>query len=193
MFDYEKLNQNIIKVKLPELIFDEVKMWKEECDKIKNHKLSFLKMHDNAGSESNNYQITVPKFLINKGFWLPYVLRLISKICGGHHRDYFLREWPGHFDSDLWINYAYKNNFNPIHNHNGFISGVIYLQNQNDSTIFPYQNLAFKGKPGDMILFPSHIEHQVDEIKDDYERITFAFNINVDKNHERIKGHYEKK
>jgi len=193
MFEYEKLNEYIIKVKLPDLIFDEIKIWKKECDKIKNHKLSFLKTMDNAGTEGNNYQVSVSKFLIYDGFWLPYVLRLISKLCGGRHRDYYLREWPGHFESDVWINYAYKNNYNPIHSHSGFVSGVIYLQNQNDLTIFPDQNFSVQGKPGEMILFPSTLEHQVEKIKDNYERITFAFNINLDKNHERVKGHHEKK
>jgi len=192
MFEHEKLNEHIIKVKLPDLIFDEIKIWKKECDKIKNHKLSHLKMMDNAGTEGNNYQVSVPKFLIYDGFWLPYVLRLISKLSGGHHRDYYLREWPGHFESDVWINYAYKNNYNPIHSHSGFVSGVIYLQNQNDLTIFPDQNFNVQGKPGEMILFPSSLRHQVDKIKDNYERITFAFNINVDKNRERIRNHEKK-
>ena len=96
-------------------------------------------------------------------------------------------------ESDVWINYAYKNNYNPIHSHSGFVSGVIYLQNQNDLTIFPDQNFSVQGKPGEMILFPSTLEHQVEKIKVNYERITFAFNINLDKNHERVKGHHEKK
>ena len=187
MFEFEKLNEFIVKVKLPDLIFDEIKIWKKECDKIKNHKLSYLKVMDNAGTEGNNYQVSVPKFLIYDGFWLAYILRLISKLSGGHHRDYFLREWPGHFESDVWINYAYKNNFNPVHSHSGFISGVIYLQNQNDLTIFPDQNFSVQGKPGEMILFPSNLRHQVDKIKDNYERITFAFNINIDKNRERMR------
>ena len=34
------------------------------------------------------------------------------------------------------------------------------------------------GERGDMILFPSQVLHGVEKQKKDYERITFAFNIN---------------
>ena len=95
------------------------------------------------------------------------------------HRDFFIRKWEGHFDSyDVWINYAYKNNSNVAHAHAGVFSGVIYLNNKNDNTIFTDSNFKFLGKKGDMILFPSHLRHKVDKQKDKYERITFAFNIN---------------
>ena len=34
------------------------------------------------------------------------------------------------------------------------------------------------GKKGDMIIFPSKLMHEVNKQKEDYERVTFAFNVN---------------
>ena len=98
---------------------------------------------------------------------------------GGTHRDFYLRKHEGHFDGyDIWINYSYKGNFNPEHKHAGDISGVIYLENI-DETIFPNLDFKFKGNPGDMILFPSDTLHMVKQQEEEYERITFAFNLNI--------------
>ena len=52
------------------------------------------------------------------------------------------------------------------------------LNNKKDKTIFTEKNIEFVGKKGDMILFPSHLMHKVNKQKEDYERITFAFNVN---------------
>ena len=52
-----------------------------------------------------------------------------------------------------------------------------YLKNK-DETIFIDDNYKHNGKKGDMLLFPSDKLHKVDIQKKDYERITFAFNIN---------------
>jgi hypothetical protein len=88
-------------------------------------------------------------------------------------------KWDGHFDNyDIWINYAYKGNYNPEHNHAGFLSGVIYLENRNDPTIFIKNNFEYCGKKGNMLIFPSETLHKVNKQIEQYERITFAFNIN---------------
>tara|TARA_R100000008_G_C3524373_1_gene135750 strand:+ start:88 stop:642 length:555 start_codon:yes stop_codon:yes gene_type:complete len=179
MIDYKIVNKNIVYTKLPKGIIKEISNWKKECDKIKNNPLFKLKLHENLGSKTNNYQTSVPSRLIEDSFWLAYVLRLCGMLTKESHRDFFIRKWEGHFDSyDVWINYAYKNNSNVAHAHAGVFSGVIYLNNKNDNTIFTDSNFKFLGKKGDMILFPSHLRHKVDKQKDKYERITFAFNIN---------------
>jgi hypothetical protein len=170
---------DIVIVKLPEEIILELENWKFHCDLIKNHPLSYLKQHDNFGKNTNAYQVSVPANLIENSFWLPYTLRLCEQIFKEKHRNFFLRKWDGHFDGyDLWINYSYKGNYNPKHNHAGFLSGVIYLNNQNDKTIFTEKNFDFVGTKGDMIIFPSKFYHEVPVQQDDYERVTFAFNIN---------------
>ena len=165
-------------LKLPNEIVNELEEWKLTCDKIKNSPLKHLKEHDNIGTKTNYYQTSVPIHLIESSYWLPFTLRSCAKIFGGQHRNYYLRKWEGHFDGyDLWINYSYKGNYNPVHNHAGAISGVIYLENE-DNTIFINDNYTFNGNKGDMLLFPSNILHKVDVQKKDYERVTFAFNIN---------------
>ena len=169
----------IYDLKLPHEIINELEEWKLVCDKIKNSPLKDLKEHDNLGTKTNSYQTSVPIHLIESSYWLPFTLRNCAKLFGGNHRNYFLRKWDGHFDGyDVWINYSYKGNYNPTHNHAGAISGVIYLQNDKDETIFVDNNYKYVGNRGDMILFPSNTKHKVDVQEKDYERITFAFNIN---------------
>jgi len=172
----------LYKIKLPDLIIKEIKIWKNECDKIKNSPLKHLKEHDNIGTKTNDYQCSVPEHLIASSFWLPFTLRKCAELFGGTHRDYYVRKWDGHFDGyDVWINYSYKGNYNPVHNHAGKISGVIYLQNE-DYTIFVEPEYKHKGELGDMILFPSNTLHKVEKQQKEYERITFAFNINCNNN-----------
>ena len=179
MLNYKIINDNVIETILPQDILNEIQQWKFECDKIKNHPLKLLKQHDNVGTNKNDYQVSVPGNLIENSYWLAYTLRLSALIFGGTHRNYYLRKWDGHFDNyDIWINYAYEGNYNPEHNHAGFLSGVIYLENKNDPTVFTKNNFKYYGKKGNMLIFPSETLHKVIEQKEQYERITFAFNIN---------------
>jgi len=179
MIKYTMISKNITHTKLPKQILKELSCWKKECDKIKKHPLSFLKLHENIGSKTNNYQVSVPPRLIEDSYWLAYIIRLCGIITQEHHRQFFLRKWNGHFDGyDVWINYSYKGNSNAEHNHTGFFSGVIFLNNKKDETVFPEENFNFIGKKGDMIMFPSTLLHKVNKQKERYERVTFAFNIN---------------
>ena len=176
---YKQINKEIVYTKLQKEIIKELSSWKKECDKIKKHPLSKLKLHENVGSKTNSYQVSVPSILVENSYWLALVLRLCGAITNEDHRNFFIRKWHGHFDGyDMWINYAYKGNSNPKHHHGGFLSGVVYLNNKSDVTHFLKNNINFIGKKGDMILFPSNLEHKVETQKEDYERITFAFNIN---------------
>jgi hypothetical protein len=170
---------------LPVLIFQEINSWVEESKKIKNHPLAELKAHENVaylsedGKKHNSYQCSISSYLIESSFWLAYTLRVCALYWGGHHRDYFIRKWDGHFDGyDVWINFSYKGDDNPTHAHPGNISGVIYVENDSQPTIFPEHNIQYDGKIGTMILFPSKIMHYVEKKYTDQERITIAFNIN---------------
>jgi len=175
---YKIIGGDIIYTKLPKEILNELKSWKKSCDEIKNHPLSQLKLHDNRGTKTNNYQVSVPSLLVENSYWLAFVIRLCSMVTNEDHRQFFMRRWNGHFDNyDLWINYAYKNNSNPVHHHGGFFSGVIYFNNKKDKTIFTKKKIDFVGKKGDMIMFPSSLDHKVNKQKEEYERVTFAFNI----------------
>jgi hypothetical protein len=176
--NHKLIDKDIAYTKLPKEIIKEITHWKKECDKIKKHPLFKLKLHENEGSKTNTYQTSVPSNLIENSYWFAYVLRLCGILAKETHRNFFLAKWNGHFDGyDVWINYAYKNNSNSLHNHRGYFSGVIYFNNKKDKTIFPDKKINFRGKKGDMIIFPSYLLHQVNKQKEDYERITFAFNV----------------
>ena len=97
---------------------------------------------------------------------------------GKSHREFKLRNWEGHFDGyDIWTNFAYKGDDNPVHNHGGFISGVMYYRNHGHPTIFDEYKCAYEGKDGTMVLFPSQVSHHVPLQMVNKERITLAFNM----------------
>ena len=104
----------------------------------------------------------------------------------------------------LWINYMKKNEFNPLHDHSGDISFVIYLQvPENIKSEFE----SFKGNgvgpgcigfyygerienirtqhhffptEGDMFLFPASTKHMVPPFKSDCTRISVSGNLELD-------------
>mgnify|MGYP003952114215 FL=1 len=170
----------IYATKLPIEIVQEIDQWVVDCKKIKDHKLSYLKEHDNVGTETNSYQIGVPKHHIDNGFFLAYLMRFSAEKYGGNHRDYFMRCWDGHFDGyDIWLNFAYEGDSNPIHSHAGVLSGVIYYKNSDlTPTIFPDQNRHYSGDEGTMVIFPSNTRHYVNKQISKKERISIAFNLN---------------
>ena len=177
---------------IPKPIMKEIDGWVKESRKFKNHSLSALKAHENVGylsvdgKKHNSYQCSISPNLIEKSFWLAWVMRLSAKYWGGekNHRLFKIRSWSGHFDGyDIWTNFAYKGDDNPTHNHAGFLSGVIYYQNHNHPTIFDQYNCAYEGKDGTMVLFPASTLHHVEPQTVNKERITLAFNVmQLDKN-----------
>ena len=115
---------------------------------------------------------------------------------------YYMNKW--------WVNYQKQNEFNPIHNHTGVYSFVIWMKIPYDSKKqnlkdiargsnnpqignfqFSYQNLIgelmgydYKMNPnleGTMLFFPAQLDHQVYPFYDcDEERISVSGNISVD-------------
>jgi uncharacterized protein (TIGR02466 family) len=98
--------------------------------------------------------------------------------------------------TESWINYTYKNQFHHQHYHpNSFISGVFYVNCvENDSIIFKKDNPSmieiesnnynyFNSNSwslpvikGDLILFPSNLQHQVSKNLTNTTRISLSFN-----------------
>jgi hypothetical protein len=172
-------NLPIFITKIPKEIIKEIDKWVLECRKIKNHKLAYLKQHDNFGTNHNSFQISIPKKCIDDSFFLAFLNRFVAKCFNNNHRDYYLREWKGHFDGyDIWANFTYEGDDNPEHHHTGDISGVIYYKNDDTPTIFTKHNIAYEGKEETMIIFPANTPHKVDAKKSKKERITIAFNMN---------------
>ena len=102
---------------------------------------------------------------------------------------------------NLWIVRQFKNDYNPIHFHNGDISGVGYLKipkniTKGDKKVrthgtidFIYGSKSFLNnsiynhipKVGDLILFPNYLMHTAYPFKIDGERRSFSFNLEIDK------------
>jgi hypothetical protein len=174
---YSKLDKDIYLIDIPELLWHDILNLKDKCDQIRQNPLAFLKLHENAGGSS--YQVSLPASDFEKSYLMPFVLRCCSDIIGCYHRKLCFRKNEGHFDLyDIWINYAGKKSSNPVHNHLGNISGVIYIENEfKEPIFFPEKNIVYEGKPKTMILFPSTELHGVKEKKTEGERITMAFNL----------------
>lgn len=97
-----------------------------------------------------------------------------------------------------WINYTEKGGYHHRHSHqNSYISGVIYLdadENYDSITLYrkyqpqitidaahmtPYnfQTQTYSVSTGDIILFPSWLEHEVGKVIRDETRVSLAFNV----------------
>ena len=102
---------------------------------------------------------------------------------------------------NLWVVRQFKNEYNPIHFHNGNISGVGYLKipknitksrkrlKTNGTIDFIHGSKSFLNnslfnhnpKVGDMILFRNYLMHTAYPFKKEGERRSFSFNIDIDK------------
>ncbi len=182
----------IMQAQLPDRIFDEVKNWIEPCRAIKDDEYRELLNHHNVGTDHNSYQTAIPKNLIDNSFFLGYVLHFAELYVRSTTHDErnaevmprrcHMRNYPGHFDGyDIWMNFTYKGDDNPLHNHAGTLSSIIYIQDDEDSlpTEFPDVNYSHKSSPGQILLFPSHLQHYVVTKQTESERITSSFNIDV--------------
>ena len=175
----------VMVTKIPPQIMREIDEWVKESKKFKNSSLAELKAHENVGylaidgKTHNSYQCSISPHLIEKSFWLAWVLRLSQKYWGtGVSRQLKIRKWDGHFDGyDIWTNFSYKGDDNPSHSHAGMLSGVIYYKNHDHPTIFDDHNCAYVGEDGTMVMFPADTFHHVKEQTVNKERITLAFNI----------------
>ena len=159
--------------------------------------------------------ITASYALMDRGdwFWLnviyPLTLRYVEKFYNlgkkigttGKH-PYCLGRW--------WVNYQKQNEFNPVHNHSGVYSFVLWMkipydcekQNQKDISRnsntpsigdfqFLYRNMLgasdnypYRMNPdreGTLLFFPSELDHQVYPFYDcDEDRISVSGNIRID-------------
>ena len=101
----------------------------------------------------------------------------------------------------FWIVRQYKNEYNPVHFHNGHISGVGYLKIPKNINVRPttdqskeaidfihgsksfLSNSLYNHNPkvGDMIIFPNYLMHTAYPFKREGERRSFSFNLDIDK------------
>lgn len=178
----------IISTQLPEKIYQEVLSWVEPCRAIKDDDYAELLNHYNVGTGHNSYQTAIPRKFIDNTFFFGYLLNFGRVYLNASNmnnssnpRPVQLRNYTGHYDGyDIWMNFSYKGDDNPLHNHAGSLSGIIYIKNHdNEPTNFPTIDYVHEPKEGEIILFPSYLQHSVDVKETDSERITSSFNLDV--------------
>lgn len=124
-----------------------------------------------------------------------YICRYIQK-CTEMYESRFKLE-------SMWININQKGNYNVCHNHSTTLSGVFWVKSpencgnltlhsnnsycENDLIESISSNLSekynyylefnFVPNDGHMVLFPSHIMHNVDQNESDQDRISIAFDL----------------
>jgi len=104
---------------------------------------------------------------------------------------------------NLWVVKQLKNEYNPIHYHDGQLSGVGYLKipkNMNQNTMVKNKKFRTNGtidfingqrnflsksiynlnpKVGDLVVFPNYLMHTAYPFNIDAERRSFSFNVKI--------------
>ena len=190
----ERVNERspIMKASMPKEILTEVRDWIKECRKIKDHPLSELKAHRNVGymyegvgPKHNTFQCSIPFRLVEESFWLMWILKLVAKHYGQgkDYRSFRIRNPSGvSYDDEygIWANFSYKGDDNPVHSHktsDGFLSGVMYVYNDGQPTLFPQSSTSVDAKEGNLYLWPCEYPHYVEKKNTRKERVSIAFNI----------------
>lgn len=176
----------IIRAKIPDRLFNEVKRWIVPCRAIKDDEYAELLYHYNIGTGHNSYQTAVPRILIDNSFFFGYLIRLgelylktTNQLPEENKRMVNLCNNPGHYDGyDIWVNFAYRGDDNPLHRHSGLLSGIIYIKDEHKQpTHFPTIDYTHHPEEGEILIFPSHLMHCVDVKETGSERITASFNL----------------
>lgn len=197
---FNPFGTNLMKHEVPTSVFDALTV---EVETLKSHLANqdFLKEYSmsNYLAGHNSYQIKVPQSFLTANDIESYLLSIGEFYCRSHDVEKHLKL------GSVWINYAYKGDFNPIHNHDALLSGVIYIAQ--DAKIYeemdkvtnfrqmtavpgathfvykldhnPFDKTFFtnRSEPGHLLMFPSWLSHFVNPFNSESERITVAFNI----------------
>jgi len=182
--DVREIYPLILKHRLPPSIYKELHQCIKHTDKIRKNKLTCLLEHHNFGN--NSYQVSLPFNLLEGSFFQAYLILLGESYRCRYENLFFkdtrrtvrLRKNENHFDSyDVWVNYVEKGSVNREHTHAGDLSGVIYYTDcENSPTCFK-NGFSYRGKKGDIIMFPSDTLHYVPEHSARKNRITVSYNL----------------
>ncbi len=183
----------IAKLKLPQLLIKKINV---EVDKILTKKKLVKKLDYSkklVGKVKQEFQL--PKAFVKKN---------LEKVITKEVKNY-IKKTTGKNTSkvnikNFWVVRQFNNEYNPIHYHDGHISGVGYLK------IPPFRSSSKKlvktdgsidfisgnkmllsesihnhqPKTGDVILFPHYLMHTAYPFKSNGERRSFSFNLEID-------------
>jgi len=183
----------IAKLKLPQFL---VKKINNEVDKILSKKKLVKKLDYSkklVGKVKQEFQL--PKAFVKKN---------LEKVITKEVKNY-IKKTTGKNTSkvnikNFWVVRQFNNEYNPIHFHDGHISGVGYLKipsfrssskklvKTDGSIDFISGNKMLlsesihnhQPKTGDVILFPHYLMHTAYPFKSNGERRSFSFNLEID-------------
>ena len=181
-------------IKIPKKIINQIN---KEFEKIvKNKNLSKKSDYSKKLVGQVKQEIELSKSFINK-----YLKKFINENINKFLKKTLNKKSNKIKIKNLWVVKQLKNDYNPIHFHNGDLSGVGYLKipknltkgnkklKTNGTIDFIHGSKSFLSnsiynhipKVGDLILFPNYLMHTAYPFKKDGERRSFSFNLEVDK------------
>ena len=181
------------KIKIPSKI---ISLLNKEVDNIIKSKSKIKKNDYSKKVVGHVYQeIQISKNFINKNlknFIYKQISNYLNKIIKVKPKKFVIK--------NLWVVRQFKNEYNPVHFHDGYVSAVGYLMVPKNLTKSK-KNLKTNGtidfingtktyltnsihnhipKTGDMIIFPNNLMHTAYPFNVDGERRSFSFNIDLD-------------
>ena len=189
----------LAKVKIPKNIINKINL---EVDKIINSKKLTKKNDYSKRVVGQVYQeIRLPDKFTNK-----IIKKFITKNISSYVKKSINQKINNVKIKNFWVVRQFKNVYNPIHFHDGDISGVGYLKipknlTKNKKKIKTNGTIDFINgqksflsnsihnhvpKVGDMIIFPNYLMHTAYPFLVSGERRSFSFNLEVDKKISKI-------
>jgi len=189
----------LAKVKIPKNIINKINL---EVDKIINSKKLTKKNDYSKRVVGQVYQeIRLPDKFTNK-----VIKEFITKNISSYVKKSINQKINNVKIKNFWVVRQFKNEYNPIHFHDGDISGVGYLKipknlTKNKKKIKTNGTIDFINgqksflsnsihnhvpKVGDMIIFPNYLMHTAYPFLVSGERRSFSFNLEVDKKISKI-------
>ncbi len=187
------------KIKIPTKI---VSLLNKEVDKIiKNESKTKKSDYSNKVVGQVYQEIKISKKFINKNlkkFIKNNIYNYLKKTIKVKPKKFLIK--------NLWVVRQFKNEYNPVHFHNGFVSAVGYLKVPKNLTN-SRKKLKTNGtidfisgtktslsnsihnhvpKTGDMIIFPNNLMHTAYPFNVDGERRSFSFNLDLDDKTKKI-------
>ena len=173
-----------------------IRIINKEVDKISNKKKLLKKLDYSkklVGQVKQEFQL--PKAFVER-----YLEKVISREVKKYINQTLGKKVKKVLIKNCWVVRQFNNEYNPVHYHDGHISGVGYLKlpklnSKNskkvttDGTIdFINGNKMFLSesiynhhpKVGDVILFPNYLMHTAYPFKSQDERRSFSFNLEID-------------
>ena len=181
------------KIKIPSKIISQLN---KEVDKIIQSKLKTKRSDYSKKVVGQVYQeIQISKNFINK-----YLKKFITNQVSSYLKNSFNIKPKKFLIKNLWVVRQFKNEYNPVHFHDGYVSAVGYLKvpknltkskkklKTNGTIDFINGTKTYlsnsihnhKPKTGDMIIFPNNLMHTAYPFNVDGERRSFSFNLDLD-------------